>query len=108
MRHARGELVEGDNFVERWVGHNARDELRVHGVPRAFGDHMSQKRLADETGDGGRSRRRDVDAAVRQVIGGAVDASEVIDLFAAVGLQSMPHGANPVACRAFGGNNERD
>ena len=69
---------------------------------------MLQKRLADETeGDGG-FRRRDVDAAVRQVIGGAVDASELIDLFAAVRLESMRRGANPVACRAFGGNNERD
>jgi type I restriction enzyme R subunit len=47
---------------------------------------MLQKRLAEETEDGGRFRRRDVDAAVRQVIGGAVDASEVIDLFAAAGL----------------------
>ena len=49
---------------------------------------MLQKRLADDTGDEGRFRRRDVDAAVRQVIGGAVDASEVIDLFAAAGLAS--------------------
>lgn len=48
---------------------------------------MIQKRLADETLDHrGRFRQRDVDAAVRQVIGGAVDASEVIDLFAAAGL----------------------
>jgi type I restriction enzyme, R subunit len=49
---------------------------------------MLQKRLSDETGDTGRFRQRDVDAAVRQVIGGAVDASEVIDLFAAAGLES--------------------
>ena len=48
---------------------------------------MLQKRLADETEDGGRFRRRDVDAAIRQVIGGGVDASEVIDLFAAAGLE---------------------
>jgi type I restriction enzyme, R subunit len=47
---------------------------------------MLQKRLADETGDRGRFRQRDVDAAVRQVIGSAVDAGEVIDLFAAAGL----------------------
>jgi hypothetical protein len=45
---------------------------------------------------------------MRQMIGGTVDATELIDLFAAVGLQSMRRGANPVACRAFGGNNERD
>lgn len=48
---------------------------------------MIRKRLADE---GGRSddrvRQRDIDAAVRQVIGGAVDADEVIDLFAVAGL----------------------
>ncbi len=49
---------------------------------------MIQKRLADGTGGGGRFRQRDVDAAVRQVIGGAVDAGEVIDLFAAAGLDA--------------------
>jgi type I restriction enzyme, R subunit len=48
---------------------------------------MIRKRLADDSGAGaGRARRRDIDAAVRQVIGGAVDADEVIDLFAAAGL----------------------
>jgi type I restriction enzyme R subunit len=46
---------------------------------------MIRKRLADEV-RGGVSRRGDVDAAVRQVIGGAVDADQVIDLFAAAGL----------------------
>jgi len=46
---------------------------------------MIRKRLADETG-GGEGRQRDVDAAVRQIIGGAVKADEVIDLFAAAGL----------------------
>jgi type I restriction enzyme R subunit len=49
---------------------------------------MIHKRLADESAGGGRLRQRDVDAAVRQVIGGAVDAGEVIDLFAAAGLDS--------------------
>ena len=34
------------------------------------------------------SDQRDIDAAVRQVIGGAVDAGEVIDLFAAAGLDA--------------------
>jgi len=49
---------------------------------------MIRKRLADDAGlDDGRSRRRDVDAAVRQVIGSAVDADDVIDLFAAAGLE---------------------
>ena len=48
---------------------------------------MVRKRLADESGrDELRGRQRDIDAAVRQVIGGAVDADEVIDLFAAAGL----------------------
>ena len=50
---------------------------------------MIRKRLADDagssTGSGGSS---DIDAAVRQVIGGAVDAGEVIDLFAAAGLDA--------------------
>jgi type I restriction enzyme R subunit len=49
---------------------------------------MIRKRLADEGGSiGNRGRQRDIDAAVRQVIGGAVDADDVIDLFAVAGLQ---------------------
>ncbi len=48
---------------------------------------MIRKRLADEGGNvGNRGRQRDIDAAVRQVIGSAVDADEVIDLFAVAGL----------------------
>ena len=48
---------------------------------------MIRKRLADDTGGGaGHARQRDIDAAVRQVIGGAVDANDVIDLFAVAGL----------------------
>ncbi len=48
---------------------------------------MIRKRLADDTHGGrGHDRQRDIDAAVRQVIGGAVDADEVIDLFAVAGL----------------------
>ncbi|WP_420626808.1 type I restriction endonuclease subunit R [Candidatus Poriferisodalis sp.] len=48
---------------------------------------MIRKRLADESSAGaGHAHRRDIDAAVRQVIGGAVTADEVIDLFAAAGL----------------------
>jgi type I restriction enzyme R subunit len=46
-----------------------------------------RKRLADEGARGNnRARQHDIDAAVRQVIGGAVDADEVIDLFAVAGL----------------------
>lgn len=48
---------------------------------------MIRKRLTDESGAGTRGRNRDIDAAVRQVIGGAVDADQVIDLFAAAGLE---------------------
>src|SRR5690606_39755405 len=47
---------------------------------------MIRKRLADEHGGDQRAEARDIDAAVRQVIGGAVDADSVIDLFAAAGL----------------------
>ena len=48
---------------------------------------MIRKRLADDSGSGaGRARQRDIDAAVRQVIGGAINADEVVDLFAAAGL----------------------
>ena len=45
------------------------------------------KRLADDAGAGGANgRQRDIDNAVRQVIGGAVEADTVIDLFAVAGL----------------------
>ncbi len=47
---------------------------------------MIRKRLADESGGRAHAGTRDVDAAVRQMIGGAVDAGDVIDLFAAAGL----------------------
>ena len=56
----------------------------------AFFQHvmaMIRKRLVDDTGRGaGPAQQRDIDAAVRQVIGGAIDADEVIDLFAVAGL----------------------
>ena len=49
---------------------------------------MIRKRLADYAGGGvTHGRQRDINNAVRQVIGGAVDADEVIDLFAVAGLQ---------------------
>ena len=48
---------------------------------------MIRKRLTDDTGGGaGHARQRDIDAAVRQVIGSTIDAEEVIDLFAVAGL----------------------
>ncbi|UYV11954.1 MAG: type I restriction endonuclease subunit R [Phycisphaera sp.] len=48
---------------------------------------MIRKRLSDDAGDN-RAAQRDIDAAVRQVLGGTVDAGEVIDLFEAAGLDS--------------------
>jgi len=48
---------------------------------------MIQKRLHHESSDAVDPRRGDVDRAVRQIIGGAVAADEVIDLFAAAGLE---------------------
>ena len=52
---------------------------------------MIRKRLVDDTGGGtGHARQRDIDAAVRQVIGSAIDADEVIDLFAVAGLSAAP------------------
>ncbi len=50
---------------------------------------MIRKRLADDDETGvRRGGSADIDAAVRQVIGDAVDAGEVIDLFAAAGLDA--------------------
>lgn len=50
---------------------------------------MIRRRLADERGQGDTSgRNTDIDAAVRQVIGGVVEAGEVVDLFAAAGLDA--------------------
>jgi type I restriction enzyme R subunit len=73
-----------------------REETREVAPHLAFFQRvvaMIRKRLADETGStavggGPDSESRDIDAAVRQVIGGAVDAGEVIDLFAAAGLDA--------------------
>ena len=49
---------------------------------------MIRKRLADDAGGGvAHGRQRDINNAVRQVIGGAVDADQVIDLFAVAGLE---------------------
>ena len=48
---------------------------------------MIRKRLVDDTGGVANGRQRDINNAVRQVIGGAVDADKVIDLFAVAGLE---------------------
>ena len=68
-----------------------RPETQAITPHLAFFQHvvaMIRKRLADDDigGDAGHSRQRDIDAAVRQVIGGAIDADEVVDLFAVAGL----------------------
>jgi type I restriction enzyme R subunit len=73
-----------------------REETRVIAPHLAFFQRvaaMIRKRLTDEArptsgGSGCDAESRDIDAAVRQVIGGAVDAGEVIDLFSAAGLES--------------------
>ncbi|MGV2464995.1 UNVERIFIED_CONTAM: DUF3387 domain-containing protein, partial [Pseudomonas aeruginosa] len=51
---------------------------------------MIRKRLADDRAPIGSQldASGDIEAAVRQVIGGAVDAGDVIDLFAAAGLDA--------------------
>ena len=48
---------------------------------------MIRKRLADDSGGVATGRQRDINNAVRQVIGGAVEADKVIDLFAVAGLE---------------------
>jgi len=73
-----------------------REETREVAPHLAFFQRvaaMIRKRLADEAGPspgagGPEPEFRDIDAAVRQVIGGAVGAGEVIDLFAAAGLDA--------------------
>jgi type I restriction enzyme, R subunit len=65
-----------------------REETRAIAPHLAFFQRiaaMIRKRLADDAGPGA-GESGDIDAAVRQVIGDAVDAGEVIDLFAAAGL----------------------
>jgi type I restriction enzyme R subunit len=69
-----------------------REETREIAPHLAFFQRvaaMIRKRLGDEAGPRpGAGGSGDIDAAVRQVIGGAVDAGEVIDLFAAAGLDA--------------------
>ena len=49
---------------------------------------MIRKRLADDAnGSGASGRQNDINNAVRQVIGGAIEADRVIDLFAVAGLE---------------------
>lgn len=47
---------------------------------------MIRKRLADDSDGAAKAHQGDVNAAVRQIIGGSVEAGQVIDLFAAAGL----------------------
>jgi type I restriction enzyme R subunit len=68
-----------------------REETRAIAPHLAFFQRiaaMIRKRLSDDAGPRtGTGESGDIDAAVRQVIGDAVDAGEVIDLFAAAGLE---------------------
>jgi len=72
------------------VPHESTQDVTPH---LAFFQNLSaaiRKRLSDDApghGQAGAGGSRDVDLAVRQVLGGAVDAGEVIDLFAAAGLE---------------------
>jgi type I restriction enzyme R subunit len=73
-----------------------REETREIAPHLAFFQRvavMIRKQLAEEVGStpaagGSDSGSRDIDAAIRQVIGGAVEAGEVIDLFAAAGIDA--------------------
>lgn len=72
------------------VPHESTQPIAPH---LAFFQNLSaaiKKRLSDDSpgsGNGAGGRVEDIDLAVRQVLGGAVDAGEVIDLFAAAGLE---------------------
>ncbi len=68
-----------------------REETRPVAPHLAFFQRvgaMIRKRLADDAGPRPGGGSGDIDAAVRQVIGGAVQAGDVIDLFAAAGLDA--------------------
>ena len=66
-----------------------RGDRAAPGVlPAGRGDDPQAAGRRARTDGAGAARPRDIDAAVRQVIGGAVDAGEVIDLFAAAGLDA--------------------
>ncbi|HYE32904.1 MAG TPA: type I restriction endonuclease subunit R [Methylomirabilota bacterium] len=69
-----------------------REETREIAPHLAFFQRvaaMIRKRLAEDSGpQTGANGRSDIDAAVRQVIGTAVEAGEVIDLFTAAGLDA--------------------
>ena len=71
------------------VPHESTQPIAPH---LAFFQNLSaaiKKRLSDDAPgrDNSTGGVQDVDLAVRQVLGGAVDAGEVIDLFAAAGLE---------------------
>ncbi|HEX8393275.1 MAG TPA: type I restriction endonuclease subunit R [Longimicrobium sp.] len=102
MRHTVGDETGWQRFrgmVKRLATAFAlavpREETREIAPHLAFFQRvaaMIRKRLADEAESTGAAspdpESRDIDAAVRQVIGGAVGAGEVIDLFAAAGLDA--------------------
>ena len=41
-------MVEGEDFVERRVGHDAGHQRGVHGVASAFGDDVAQQGPAEQ------------------------------------------------------------
>ena len=42
-------LVRRDDFIERWIVHDPIHQREVHGVSGAFRNHVTQKRLADQS-----------------------------------------------------------
>src|SRR5438046_1126486 len=48
LRDAGGQLVEGNDLVERRVAHDAGDEGGMHGVPGALGDDVTEEGTAQQ------------------------------------------------------------
>ncbi len=101
VKQASGRRPAGSGFAEwlsgwrrlsRWPCRGKRrGGLAALGVLPARGGDDPQaagRRGGADRERGVRFESRDIEAAVRQVIGGAVNAGEVIDLFAAAGLDA--------------------
>ena len=48
MGHSGRKLIESQEFVKCRIGHDPRNQGRVHGVSRPFGDHVAEQRLSDQ------------------------------------------------------------